>query len=87
MATINQDDIAANGTAPPANKVAIQMKKMRDANAKYKDLLKMAKERIQSQEEDLKRLRGMGLFDGVVFCFFRLIYLTRCSCYSRVGGL
>jgi hypothetical protein len=53
----NQED-TANGSAQPANKVAVQMRKMRDANVKYKDLLKMAKERIQKQEEELKRLRG-----------------------------
>ena len=41
-----------------ANKVAQQVSKMREANAKYKNLLKMAKERIQQQEEELKRLRG-----------------------------
>ena len=53
----SQED-ASNGASQPANKVAVQMKKMRDANVKYKDLLKMAKERIQQQEEELKRLRG-----------------------------
>lgn len=35
------------------------MTKLRDANMKYKNLLKMAKERIEQQEEELKRLRGM----------------------------
>mmetsp|Transcript_15915 Transcript_15915/g.23933 ORF Transcript_15915/g.23933 Transcript_15915/m.23933 type:complete len:468 (-) Transcript_15915:21-1424(-) len=34
-----------------------QMRKLRDANAKYKDLLKLAKERIQTQEEDLQNLK------------------------------
>ena len=62
----NQEETPApNGgsTAQPANKVAVQLKKLRDANVKYKDLLKMAKERIQQQEEELKRLRGKeGLY-------------------------
>lgn len=53
----SQED-PSNGASQPANKVAVQMKKMRDANVKYKDLLKMAKERIQQQEEELKRLRA-----------------------------
>ncbi len=34
------------------------MKKLKDANTKYKDLLKMAKERIQSQEEELESLKA-----------------------------
>lgn len=35
-----------------------QIKKMKDANAKYKDLLRLAKERIQSQEEELEKLKA-----------------------------
>lgn len=46
----------ANGVA---NKRAEQMKKLKDANNKYKDLLKLAKERIQSQEEEMEKLKGM----------------------------
>jgi len=47
-----------SSTAPSlANKRAEQMKKLKDANTKYKDLLKMAKERIQSQEEDLEKTK------------------------------
>jgi uncharacterized protein (DUF305 family) len=45
-------------TSPPANKVAAQMTKLRDANTKYVNLLKLAKERIEQQEQELKRLRG-----------------------------
>ena len=46
-------------TSPPAQgKVAAQLNKMKEANAKYKNLLKLAKERIQTQEDELKRLRG-----------------------------
>jgi hypothetical protein len=44
--------------APQGSKVAVQLKKMRDANLKYKDLLKMAKDRITQQEDELKKLRG-----------------------------
>jgi hypothetical protein len=53
--TDKEESVAA---AVPTSKVAMQVSKMRDANAKYKNLLKMAKERIQQQEEELKRLRG-----------------------------
>uniref|UniRef100_A0A6U9VV19 GRIP domain-containing protein n=1 Tax=Pseudo-nitzschia australis TaxID=44445 RepID=A0A6U9VV19_9STRA len=36
---------------------AVQMQKMKDANNKYKNLLKMAKERIERQEIELKELK------------------------------
>jgi len=39
------------------NKVTAQLQKMRDANAKYKNLLKMAKERIEQQEIELREMR------------------------------
>jgi hypothetical protein len=60
----------AASAAPPAtststssamtmtNKREAQMKKLKDANSKYKDLLKMAKGRIQSQEEELEKKKG-----------------------------
>ena len=55
---------AATATsAPPSktSKAAAQMQKMRDANNKYKNLLKMAKERIEQQEIDLKKMRETRL--------------------------
>jgi hypothetical protein len=56
-------DENANAVAPPSatSAVAAQLGKMRDANLKYKNLLKLAKERIQQQEDELKRLRGKNL--------------------------
>ena len=48
-----------HGPGKVPSKVASQMTKLRDANAKYKSLLKMAKERIQAQEEEMEALRGM----------------------------
>lgn len=55
---------AAAGRAPSAGRpatassaVAGQMAKLREANAKYKNLLKMAKERIQEQEGVLEERR------------------------------
>lgn len=56
----------ANGVA---NKRAEQMKKLKDANNKYKDLLKMAKERIQSQEEEMEKLKGVYLKNMDNNCF------------------
>jgi hypothetical protein len=40
-----------------ASAQAAQMRKLREANEKYKNLLKMAKERIQQQEEEVEHLR------------------------------
>jgi len=50
-----ENAVASTSTA---SKVAVQLSKMRDANVKYKNLLKLAKERIQQQDDELKRLRG-----------------------------
>lgn len=52
------DDGLASSTPTSASKASIQLSKMRDANVKYKSLLKMAKERIQAQEEEIESLRG-----------------------------
>lgn len=51
--------------ASNTSKVSAQMQKMREANAKYKNLLKMAKERIEQQEIELKEMRGESV-DGFV---------------------
>jgi hypothetical protein len=48
---------AAGGDQDRAGKLAAQLKKLTEANAKYKNLLKLAKERIQQQEEELGRAR------------------------------
>lgn len=59
----NEDKPNNGKTSKPAagvsntSKVSAQMQKMRDANAKYKNLLKMAKERIEQQENELKEMR------------------------------
>jgi hypothetical protein len=55
----NNTTAATATSAPPSktSKAAAQMQKMRDANNKYKNLLKMAKERIEQQEVDLKKMR------------------------------
>jgi hypothetical protein len=53
---------ATTAEAPVADKsnmakFGIQLKKLSDANAKYKNLLKLAKERIQQQGDELENLR------------------------------
>ena len=58
-------------TASNASKVSAQMQKMKDANAKYKNLLKMAKERIEQQEIELKEMRGEPVESDILG---RLIY-------------
>lgn len=59
MAETSSGNADGGITSPqPPNKVAAQLTKLRDANTKYKNLLKMAKERIEQQEDELKRLRG-----------------------------
>jgi hypothetical protein len=59
MADNKSEGVNGAMSTPPAIKVtAQQVTKLRDANMKYKNLLKMAKERIEKQEEELKRLRG-----------------------------
>ena len=50
--------IAAAGSGGGLTKQQAQMHKLRDANAKYKNLLKMAKERIQAQEEEHREAAG-----------------------------
>ena len=47
----------AASTAPRPAAAAGQVAKLREANAKYKNLLKMAKERIQEQEGVLEERR------------------------------
>ena len=59
-----------SSSSKPMNKgaaQAAQMNKLRDANAKYKNLLKMAKERIQQQEEELEQLRRTCHY-SISFC-------------------
>jgi len=50
------DDEGTPKKAAPS-KASLQLKKLSEANAKYKDLLKLAKERIQKQEDELETLR------------------------------
>ena len=45
-------------TTTTANKLVIQMNKLREANNKYKSLLKMAKDRISTQQEEMESLKG-----------------------------
>lgn len=45
-------------STPGNSNAAKQMAKLRDANMKYKNLLKMAKERIQSHEEEMEKMKA-----------------------------
>jgi hypothetical protein len=74
------DSETTNGvamTSPPTNKVAVQLTKLRDANTKYKNLLKMAKERIEQQEQEIKRLKGRSQIQEA-----RQVYLLNLRCES-----
>ena len=59
---------ATIAAVPPksSNRAEQQIKKLKDANSKYKDLLKLAKERIQAQEEELEKLKSRCS----IFCCF-----------------
>ena len=48
----------AGGGDPEKIRLAAQSKKLAEANAKYKNLLKLAKERIQQQEEEIQQIRN-----------------------------
>jgi len=51
-------DKEVSGPSTAATKVKMQMQKMQEANMKYKNLLKLAKERIQQQDDEVKRLKA-----------------------------
>ena len=55
-----------------ASKVTAQMQQMKDANTKYKNLLKMAKDRIEQQEAELKKLKGEKERESIVVGFVAL---------------
>ena len=63
---------SSSGNTPKRapNPQQAQLIKLRDANAKYKNLLKLAKERIQEQEGLLDERRCEFIFSlGAVLCF------------------
>lgn len=85
-----EKDDTPNGASSAASKVALQMTKMRDANLKYKNLLKMAKERIEQQEGELTRLRGKSsvLPDmGEIILFLPLDYNAHCAGGDRIRNV
>ena len=57
-----------NSNINNSNRMEQQMKKLKDANTKYKDLLKLAKERIQTQEEELTNLKSK-IFGFMLFFY------------------
>jgi hypothetical protein len=76
-----------DATPPPAssvtNKREAQMKKLKDANTKYKDLLKMAKGRIQAQEEELESLKGEFLLLPILDPALHVSHLIGISTYDK----
>ena len=54
--TVSHGDSNSKQQLP--NREQIQIMKLREANNKYKSLLKMAKERIQEQEEELEAMQS-----------------------------
>jgi hypothetical protein len=57
--TVVINPASSNSTSEKASfaKLSTQLKRLNDANAKYKNLLKLAKDRIQKQEEEVEELR------------------------------
>ena len=57
---------------PPMSREQSQLAKLKDANAKYKNLLKLAKERIQEQEGvlDDRRCKFNSYFVSLKLCKF-----------------
>lgn len=51
-------DAKSNAATVGNNKVAAQINKLKEANNKYKSLLKLAKERITKQDEEMEALKG-----------------------------
>ena len=56
---------AITTTTTSKKAAALQLQKMREANTKYKNLLKLAKERIEQQEDELQKFHGTFHVDGV----------------------
>ena len=84
----DNDSVSVASSAPAANKRMEHMKKLKDANSKNKELLKLAKERIQSQEEELDRMSCKFMISPM-FCVSTLALcspadlLTFATIYSR----
>jgi len=51
-------DAKSNAATVGNNKVAAQINRLKEANNKYKSLLKLAKERITKQDEEMEALKG-----------------------------
>ena len=59
-----------------------QLTKLKDANGKYKNLLKMAKERIQDQDDELELLKCKLLH---MYSHFRLTFCLHMGAKSHFG--
>ena len=55
------EDAASRG----ASKVVVQMNRLKEANNKYRSLLKLAKDRISAQQEEMDALKGKAVLHHV----------------------
>ena len=86
---------ATIATVPPpvvatktSSRTEQQMRKLRDANAKYKDLLKLAKGRIQSQEEEFENVkskkREKDSYFIALYCIVLYCIINKCIVYRII---
>ena len=71
---------------PPMSREQSQLAKLKDANAKYKNLLKLAKERIQEQEGvlDDRRCKFNSYFVSLKLCKFLFEKLSILETYGTI---
>ena len=71
---------------PPMSREQSQLAKLKDANAKYKNLLKLAKERIQEQEGvlDDRRCKLISYFLSLKLCKFLFEKLSILETYGTI---
>lgn len=78
----NDADVSINSSKKPDN-----TSKLKDANTKYMKLLKLAKERIQSQEEEVERLKGKYLFERYQRFYLELLINASVFSYHFIAAL
>lgn len=79
-AIASSNEIINNLNHPHSN--ANTTLKLKEANAKYKQLLKLAKERIQAQEDELELLRtSSAVPSGGVYILHTVMFYSCPICY------
>jgi sulfur transfer protein SufE len=66
------EDAASRG----ASKVVVQMNRLKEANNKYKTLLKLAKDRISAQQEEMDALKGKLKLCDTVQCVW-MVFMNK----------